>query len=236
MLNKLILSSSVWVLAGWFNSTILAQTPLQEYWFSLASLFLLNCSAWPFILNFWLSLFSDFSCLCCCTELRELRKELSSAALTTSWLTDYSKVVLALGSPTTHILLSQMQLIWGCIFDFCNTTKETKQNKTVPVNWARIYLFIYSFCLICTKKFPRLILNAFAGQKRKDYHPSSLLTQNTTSFHPSDSESLITRGFYYKYSFTILSFLSHPLVMPYFILGNIHLNLGRIIWFINIRH
>lgn len=48
LLNKLTLSRSFWILAGCFNSTVLAQTPLQADWFNPASLdFWLNCSAWP---------------------------------------------------------------------------------------------------------------------------------------------------------------------------------------------
>ena len=48
LLNKLILSSSFWALASWFESSVLAQTSFQADWFKLASLgFSLNCSAWP---------------------------------------------------------------------------------------------------------------------------------------------------------------------------------------------
>jgi hypothetical protein len=43
LLNKLILSSSFWTLAGWFNSAVLAQTPLQADWLCLS----LNCSSYP---------------------------------------------------------------------------------------------------------------------------------------------------------------------------------------------
>jgi hypothetical protein len=40
--------SSFWALAGWFNSYILAQTPLNADWFNLASFsFSLNCPSWP---------------------------------------------------------------------------------------------------------------------------------------------------------------------------------------------
>jgi hypothetical protein len=37
LLNKFIISISFWTLAGWFNSTVLAQMPLQVDWFKLTS-------------------------------------------------------------------------------------------------------------------------------------------------------------------------------------------------------
>ena len=47
LLDKLSLSSSLWTLAVWFKSAVLAQTPFQADWFKMASLsFWLDCSAW----------------------------------------------------------------------------------------------------------------------------------------------------------------------------------------------
>lgn len=46
MRSKLMLSSSFWNLAGWFN-TVAVQSPFQADWHNLDSLsFSLNCSAW----------------------------------------------------------------------------------------------------------------------------------------------------------------------------------------------
>ena len=48
LFNKLTLSCFLWTLAGWFYSSILAETHVQADWFKLVSLsFSLNCSAWP---------------------------------------------------------------------------------------------------------------------------------------------------------------------------------------------
>lgn len=73
--HKLTLYSSFWTLAGWLNSTVLAQTPTQANWSNGASLsFTLNCTAWPYInfgnkfywllLILWIILSSPATWLC----------------------------------------------------------------------------------------------------------------------------------------------------------------------------
>jgi hypothetical protein len=106
----LILSSSFWTLAGWFTSAALAQTPLQDDRFNLASLSLsLNCSAWPQTNSgnsFWSSdsfLFCGFNCLCCAnwTELNStpLPSVLTVwTELTDSWMLEFKAYTTTPGS------------------------------------------------------------------------------------------------------------------------------------------
>jgi hypothetical protein len=53
---------SLWTLGGWFNSTVLLQTLLQDDWFNLDSFsFPLYCSAWTLTLTIGPSLLLSYS-------------------------------------------------------------------------------------------------------------------------------------------------------------------------------
>ena len=106
MLNKLTLSSSFRLLAGCFNSAVLAQTPLQADWFNLSSLsFSLNCSAWSQTLASCSNLLAFFYSACfmclCWPTLNYL----------TSWAQHHCSAVTSL-TPNRLSGINSTQLNW----------------------------------------------------------------------------------------------------------------------------